>query len=34
MWFGLTIMLAMIGGLVWWGVWAYRKDREKESAGD
>jgi hypothetical protein len=31
MWFGLIIMLAMIGGLIWWGVWAYRKD--KESAG-
>jgi|ABSQ01.1.fsa_nt_gi hypothetical protein len=25
MWFGLIIMLAMIGGLIWWGVWAYRK---------
>jgi hypothetical protein len=33
-WFGLTIMLAMVGGLVWWGVWAYRKDSEKESGGN
>jgi hypothetical protein len=30
MWFGLFIMLAMVGGLVWWGVWAYRKDRERD----
>ena len=30
MWFGLSIMLAMIGGLIWWAVWAYRKDRGRE----
>jgi hypothetical protein len=34
MWFGLIITLAMIGWLVLWGVWAYRKDREKESGGN
>jgi hypothetical protein len=32
MWLGLIIMLAMIGGLVAWGVWAYRKDRERQDS--
>jgi hypothetical protein len=30
MWFGLIIMLVMVGGLIWWGVWAYSKDRQRE----
>jgi hypothetical protein len=30
MWFGLIIMLAMIGGLIWWGIWAYRRDRASD----
>jgi hypothetical protein len=30
MWFGLIIMLTMVGGLIWWGVWAYRSDRQRE----
>jgi len=30
MWFGLIVMLAMIGGLIWWCVWAYRKDKDRE----
>jgi hypothetical protein len=30
MWFGLIIMLAMIGGLILWAVWTYRKDKERE----
>ena len=32
MWFGLIIMLAMIGGLIWGGVWGDRKD--KASGGE
>jgi hypothetical protein len=30
MWFGLTIMLAMVGGLICWVIWAMRKDSEAE----
>ncbi len=30
MWPGLLIMLAMVVGLVWWMVWAMKKDKSKE----
>ncbi len=30
MWFGLIIMLAMVVGLVWWCVWAVRRDKATE----
>jgi heme/copper-type cytochrome/quinol oxidase subunit 2 len=30
MWFGLSIMLAMVVGLVWWCVWAYRSDKVRQ----
>ncbi|HTU02567.1 MAG TPA: hypothetical protein VMG58_12150 [Candidatus Sulfotelmatobacter sp.] len=35
MWLGLIIMLAMIAGLVWWFVWAMRRDAgvDAESQG-
>jgi heme/copper-type cytochrome/quinol oxidase subunit 4 len=29
MWFGLAIMLALVVGIVWWMVWAMKKDKEK-----
>ncbi len=29
MWFGLSLMVAMVVGLVWWMVWAMKKDKEK-----
>lgn len=28
MWIGIIIMLTMIGGLIGWCIWAYRKDRQ------
>ena len=31
MWFGLVVMLAMIVGLVWWCVWAVRRDKKREA---
>jgi hypothetical protein len=31
MWFGLSIMLAMIVGLVWWFIWAMRRDKNQEA---
>jgi hypothetical protein len=34
MWIGLFIMLAMIGGLIGWAVWAYRSDRERQNSPD
>jgi len=30
MWFGLAIMVAMVVGLVWWFVWAMRRDDKVE----
>ncbi len=30
-WFGIVVMVAMVVGLVWWCIWAVRRDkREKE----
>jgi hypothetical protein len=30
MWLGLTIMLVMVVGLIWWIVWAVRKGKKEE----
>ncbi len=30
MWVGLSIMVAMIIGLIWWCVWAYRRDSAQQ----
>ncbi len=29
MWFGLSLMVAMVAGLVWWMVWAMKKDKKE-----
>ncbi len=29
MWFGLSLMVAMVVGLVWWMAWAMKKGKEK-----
>jgi hypothetical protein len=29
MWLGLTIMLVMVVGLIWWIVWAMRKGKKE-----
>ena len=29
MWFGIVIMLALVVGIIWWMVWAMKKDKEK-----
>jgi hypothetical protein len=29
MWVGLLLMVALIGGLVWWMVWAMKKGKKK-----
>jgi len=29
MWYGIVLMLAMAVGLIWWMVWAMKKDKEK-----
>ncbi len=31
MWFGLSIMVVMIVGLIWWCVWAVRRDPAQTS---
>ncbi len=30
MWTGIVIMLALVVGLIWWVVWATKKDKKKE----
>jgi heme/copper-type cytochrome/quinol oxidase subunit 4 len=30
MWFGIVIMVAMVVGIIWWMVWAMKKDKAKE----
>jgi hypothetical protein len=30
MWFGVVVMLAMIVGLIWWCIWAVRRDKKTE----
>jgi hypothetical protein len=29
-WLGIVIMGIMIGGLIWWGWWAMKKDRKNK----
>jgi heme/copper-type cytochrome/quinol oxidase subunit 4 len=29
MWFGLLLMVVLVVGLIWWLVWAMKKDKEK-----
>jgi hypothetical protein len=29
-WLGIGVMVAMVVGLVWWCVWAIRKDKNKK----
>ncbi len=30
MWFGLSVMVAMVAGLIVWCIWAVRRDKEAE----
>ncbi len=34
MWFGLFIMVAMIVGLIWWCIWAVRREKEVQGASE
>jgi hypothetical protein len=32
MWFGLSIMGAMVIGLIWWCIWASRSDKARQES--